>query len=79
MGEWEFTIVVTMKTRGFAVETVEVRMNYKNLSIFMNAICKYAAVKEIVFNLFVRYWYLFVEFIQQATNLQEYKKYFLTF
>jgi hypothetical protein len=64
-----------MKTRGYAVE---VRMNDKNLSIFMNGICKYAATKEIVFNLFVRYWYLFVEFIQQATNL-EYKKYFLTF
>jgi hypothetical protein len=51
--EWEFTIVITMKTRGYAVE---VRMIDKNLNIFMNGICKYAATKEIVFNLFVRYW-----------------------
>ena len=46
IGEWEFTIVITMKTRGYAVqEDVEVRINDKNLNIFMNGI----------FNLFVRY------------------------
>jgi hypothetical protein len=56
MGEWEFTTVATVKMRGFAVETVQVRINDKNLNIFMNGICKYAAAKEIVFNLFVRYW-----------------------
>ena len=44
--EWEFTAVVTMKTRGYAVqEDVEVRINDENLNIFMNGI----------FNLFVRY------------------------
>jgi hypothetical protein len=56
MEEWEFTTVITVKTRGFAVEALGVRKNGKNLNIFMNGICKYAATKEIVFNLFVRYW-----------------------
>jgi hypothetical protein len=55
IGEWEFTTVITVKTLGFAVKALEVRINDKNLNIFMNGICKYAAVKEIVFNLFVRW------------------------
>jgi hypothetical protein len=49
MGEWEFTTVLTVKTRGFTVEALKVRINHKNLNIFMNGICKYAAAKEIVF------------------------------
>ena len=48
--EWEFTTVATVKTWGFAVE---VRIHDKNLNVFMNGICKYAAAKIIVFNLFV--------------------------
>jgi hypothetical protein len=46
--EWEFTTVVTVKMRGFAVEALEVRINYKYLNIFMNGVCKYAAANEIV-------------------------------
>ena len=86
--EWESTTVITLKTREFAVQAPEVRINDKNVNIFLNGICKYAAANEIVFNLFVRYYStvhvdvkisdLFSEFIQQTTNL-EYKKYFLTF
>jgi hypothetical protein len=35
---------------------VRCRGENRNVNIFMNGICKYAAAKEIVFNLFVRYW-----------------------
>jgi hypothetical protein len=33
--------VVTVKTRGFVVKALEVRINDKNLNVFMNGICKY--------------------------------------
>jgi hypothetical protein len=39
--EREFITVVTVKTRGFVVKALEVRINYKNLNVFMNGICKY--------------------------------------